>query len=253
MVEINPEEKKRIILDIMIDIDDFCRAHNLPYVISSGTLLGAVRHGGFIPWDDDADMFMLREDFDRFISLYKNRKYHLLYNADSEEESFRLGFVKVCEPNTYMIRDNSKFRHGVYVDIFPLDYVPEDEKERNNYMGKLIRYQHGLRHRQKKDFLSVLTSYFHSVDWWWEKVDKTIRSSNYNDSRLVAHIVGSRNKKTVFDRNWLKNLKEIDFEGRKFLTFADTHSYLTMVYGDYMTPPPENQRRGHAREKFYKK
>ena len=83
MRELKLEEIQGILLDIMTDIDSFCRENNIRYIISSGTLLGAVRHKGFIPWDDDADMFMPREDFDRFVKIYKGRKYHLLYNTSN--------------------------------------------------------------------------------------------------------------------------------------------------------------------------
>lgn len=253
MKEITIEEKKRIILDIMTDVDQFCRENDIPYVISSGTLLGAVRHGGFIPWDDDADMFMLREDFERFLSIYKNRKYHALYYTENENEFLKVGYAKISDPETILVRNDSLNRYGVNIDLFPLDSVPIGEEERNAFMDKIMKYQKGLRHRQKKDFISLLISHYHSTEWWWNKCVGSVKKSGYQESPLVAHIVGARNKRTVFDKKWFENLADIEFEGRIFQSFKDTDSYLTMVYGDYMTPPPENQRRGHVREKFFKK
>lgn len=236
----------------MSDVDEFCRENDIPYSISSGTLLGAVRHGGFIPWDDDADMFMLREDFDRFISLYKGRKYHLLYNTRNPKEHFRAGYIKISDPDTIVKKKNTIAKYGVNIDIFPLDYVPEDENERNIYIGKLIKYQYHLRHRQKKDFLSIIISYRHSIDYWWDKCESEIREGKYKKSPLVAHIMGSRNNRTVINRNRFDNLVDIDFEGRKFRAFCDPHTYLTMVYGDYMSPPPPHEREGHRSERFFK-
>lgn len=253
MEEISLEEKKKIILDIMSDIDEFCRENDIPYTLCSGTLLGAVRHGGFIPWDDDADIFMLREDFDRFIKSYKGRKYNLLYNTDNGKEFFKEGYAKVSDPSTIALKKNSMARYGVYVDLFPLDHVPEDQKERDDFMDRLIRLQYHLRHRQKKDFLSIITSYWLLVDRWWKKCDMKIRRSGYKDSPLVAHIMGSRNKRTVINKDRFANLTDIEFEGRKFKAFSDPASYLTMVYGDFMTPPPiEDRESHHIRERFYK-
>ncbi len=102
--ELTIQEKQEIILGILKDIDRFCRDNDIPYSLSSGTLLGAVRHGGFIPWDDDADMFMLREDFDRFVKIYKSDKYHLLFNTRSDDEFFASGYAKVNDPDTYIGR-----------------------------------------------------------------------------------------------------------------------------------------------------
>lgn len=252
MEELEIIEKKQIILDIMSDIDKFCRENKIPYSISSGTLLGAVRHGGFIPWDDDADMFMLREDFDRFIKTYKKRKYQLLYNKEDKNVFFRDGYAKVCDHHTTVVKKDTLARYGVYVDIFPLDYVPGDKKKRETFMNKVMRYHHKLHHRQKNDFISKLISYYHTTDWWWDKCDRVVRNPEYKDSRFVAHILGSRNKRTVLDKIVFENLSEIEFEGRRFLAFSDHHSYLTMVYGDYMTPPPAKDRDGHRSERFYK-
>ena len=253
MEPINLEEKKKIILDIMTDIDEFCRENSIPYVISSGTLLGAVRHGGFIPWDDDADMFMLRKDFDRFIDTYKGRKYHVLYNTDNPDEFLKVGYAKISDPATKVLSRKTLVKFGVNVDLFPLDNVPDDPDERNRHMDKAMKIRRLLHHRQNKDFISYLISYHHSLEWWWNKCDEIIRNPKYNDSHLVAHILGARNKRTVFDRKWFENLKDIEFEGRIFKTFADTHSYLTMVYGDYMTPPPPEQQKGHVGEIYFKK
>ena len=98
--ELSLKEKQMIILDIMKDIDKFCRANDIPYTLSSGTLLGAVRHGGFIPWDDDADIFMLREDFDRFVSIYRSDRYKLVFNSKPEEKTLPSGIAQNGDPST---------------------------------------------------------------------------------------------------------------------------------------------------------
>lgn len=237
MHKLTLEEKKALIFDIMKDIDRFCRENNIKYTISSGTLLGAVRHGGFIPWDDDADMFMLREDFDRFVKTYKSPKYHVLFNNRDKDEFFAAGYAKVSDPRTRGEYKNSKTSYGMYVDVFPLDAVPEDPREREKYMHRIMSIHNRLHHRQKKDIVSILKSYRHSLNWWWNRLDREVHSGTHADSPLVAHVVGTTNYRTVLPAKWFDSLKDIDFEGYKFLGFSDTHAYLSMVYGDdYMTP-----------------
>ena len=241
MEKLTLEEKHGIILEIMSDIDKFCRDNNIRYTISAGTLLGAVRHGGFIPWDDDADLFMLREDFDRFVKIYKSDKYHLLFNTCSKEEFLCTGFAKVIDPNTYVVGSATQAKYGVYVDIFPLDSVPEEPKARHKYMHKVMRLHNRLYHRQQNDLLSFIKSYYHSLDWWRRKCEEIVHSGLYDNSGLVAQMIGTNNYRTVVPKNWFDNLEEFEFEGRRFFGFKDTHAYLSMLYGaDYMTPKKWN-------------
>ncbi len=235
--ELTIKEKQEIILEIMKDIDRFCRANNIPYSLSSGTLLGAVRHGGFIPWDDDADMFMLREDFDRFVKIYKSHKYHLLFNDREGNDFLANGFVKISDPSTAAESRTRKENFGVFIDIFPLDPVPDDPKLRKEFMHSVMSLDNRIHHRQKSDIVSIIKSYRHPLKWWMNKMNDTLRNNPYKDSDLVAHIVGSTNYRTVLNKDRFDSLKDIDFEGYPFMAFSDTHSYLEMVFGaDYMTP-----------------
>lgn len=252
MKELTLDEKKKIILDEMIDVDRFCRENDIRYVISSGTLLGAVRHGGFIPWDDDADMLMPREDFNRFIEIYKSRKYHLVYDTKNDSESFVNVYAKVTDPTTISKPNRTPYRYGVFLDIFPLDSVPEDPSERIKYIHRAQSAQNRLYHRQKKDIVSILKSYRHSVKWWRNRCLELVSDPRYAESPLCSHILGTMDGRTVINKDRFDSLREIEFEGHKFMAFSDTHSYLSMVYGeDYMTPPPEKDRVGHY-ETFYR-
>ena len=232
------EEVHDILLEIMKDIDKFCRENNIPYTISAGTMLGAIRHGGFIPWDDDADLFMLREDFDRFVKTYKSDKYHLLYHATGDDEYHSSAFAKVNDPSTTATDGKRNYsKYGATVDIFPLDPVPEDPKERKKYMHKVISMHNRLYHRQQKDIISILKSYRHSLEWWWNKIDETVRDGKYDNSPIVAQLIGTDNYRTVLNKDWFDHLTDIKFEGYDFLGFNNPHEYLEMLYGpDYMTP-----------------
>lgn len=235
--ELTLKEKQEIMLDILKDIDRFCRENNIRYSLACGTLLGAVRHGGFIPWDDDADLFMLREDFDRFVKIYKSDRYNLLFNTREKEQFFAMGYAKVNDPTTYIAESLTMTNHGVFVDIFPIDRVPEDPKEQRKYMHSILSCNNRIHHRQHKDLLSIIKSYRHSLDWWMNRLDTLVHDPSYKDSPLVAHIIGTTNYRLVFKRDMFFDLAEIPFENHKFWAFRDTDTYLKKDFGpDYMTP-----------------
>lgn len=235
--EMTLRDKQMLILEIMKDIDRFCRANDIPYTLSSGTLLGAVRHGGFIPWDDDADMFMLRRDFDRFIRTYRSDKYKLVYNFDNQDQQSPSGIAKVADTSTWSKDRTGVLDFGVWVDVFPLEAVPEDPKECRKFMHKIMSVNNRLYHRRHHDLISILKSYRHSFAWWMRKLDSIVQNNPHEGSPLVAHAVGSDNYRTVIPRKWFDDLGEIRFEDYDFMAFKDTDSYLKIVYGaDYMTP-----------------
>lgn len=236
-IELSLKEKQALILEIMKDIDRFCKENNIPYTLSSGTLLGAVRHAGFIPWDDDADMFMLRKDFDRFINSYTSDKYKLVYNFDGEDKNCPSGIAKVADVSTWSKDSTGKLEFGVWVDVFPLEAVPEDPVECKKFMHKIMSVNNRIYHRRRHDFISIIKSYRHSFSWWMNKLNSIVHNNPYSDSPLVAHAVGSDNYRTVIPKKWFDNLGEIQFEDYNFMAFRDTDSYLKIVYGpDYMTP-----------------
>lgn len=233
------EEKHEILFDIMKDVDSFCRDNNIRYSISDGTMLGAIRHGGFIPWDDDIDICMLREDFDRFAETYKSDRYHLLYKTDNGTEFFNAGFMKVNDPTTYWEGPEKKliYEHGVAIDIFPFDGVPEDEKERKDWMHLIRSVDNRLYHKHKKDLLSKFKSRGLSIDGWWNKLNQLVHDSRYDDSPLVGQTVCVKDDHVVMRKDMFDNIVDIPFNGYNFRGFGDYHGYLSFLFGpDYMTP-----------------
>lgn len=252
MKELSLKEHHEVILKILRDIDSFCRENNIKYSLASGTLLGAVRHGGFIPWDDDADIFMLRKDFERFVATYKGRNFQLLYSPDSKQKFIVGGYAKVADTCTQVTENPMGCTYGVFVDIFPLDDVPIDRDERKKHMHSMRRLTNRLYHRQKNDLLSIIKSHHHTMKQWWQRYLDFVAVQKYSGSGLAAHGFGALNDRTVLDKTRFDTLAEINFEGNNFLAFSDPHSYLTMVYGDdYMTPPPPGERESHG-DKFVK-
>lgn len=237
--ELTLEEKQSILFDIMKEIDVFCRANGIKYSLSDGTMLGAVRHNGFIPWDDDADICMLREDFDKFAKTFKSDKYHLLYDTNDENEVLYSGYIKVNDPTTYIPNLYCNAKYGVNVDIFPIESVPEDLKERKTFYHRVRSLNNRLWHRHKKDLLSIIKTYRHSKEYWWNKVDEAVHDGNakYAGSTLAGQILGIKEDHVLLRKDMFDNLKDYSFEGYNFLGFEDYHTYLMTMFGpDYMIP-----------------
>ena len=141
MRKITLDESKRIQLDILQSIHDFCIANNLKYSICGGTLIGAVRHKGFIPWDDDIDIFMLREDYNKFIHDYKDLSGIYILHSLENDESYSYPYAKVEDVRTYIEEDVTAGNIGIAVDVFPVDNCMNDREESIAYINGAIRYQ----------------------------------------------------------------------------------------------------------------
>ena len=253
METLSLKQIQSILLDILLDIDRFCRENGLRYAIGYGTLLGAVRYGDFIPWDDDADIIMPREDFERFLATYPDGRYRCLYNTDRKGECFISGFAKVHDPRTDKFVGNRKYRnhYGVSVDIFPLDPLPEDETQRRQLISRGMHYGRRLACYGKRLFhgspLLMIESRLRSRDYWFRKCQEVCRSVKPEESSLYGVIMGARGYHNVHPNTLLDQPAEIELAGHKFLCPKDTDAYLRQIYGpDYIIPPPENKRTGHG-------
>lgn len=253
MRQIGIDEVHDILFSILCDIDDFCRKEGLRWAIGYGTVLGAVRYGDFIPWDDDADIVMPREDFDRFVATYKG-KYECILNTRRKDVFYVAGVAKVHDPATdKFVASRSKYisHYGVSVDIFPLDPVPDDEAAFNTLVRKSIHAHRRLLYRSRKTGspLLLLDSHFHSLDWWLVRCDSLARSYKAEDCSRIAILMGSKSARNVHPKDFFDHLKPLSLRGRLFPAPEDTDSYLTQMYGpDYMTPPPVSERGGHGGE-----
>lgn len=237
--ELTVEEKQELIFEILKDIDAFCRANDIKYSISDGTMLGAIRHGGFIPWDDDADICMLREDFDRFAATYKSDRYQLLYKSGGEDEYFYGGYIKINDPRTISGEAGklNKFKYGVFVDIFPFEDVPEDETERNLYMHNIRRIDNRLYHSHKRDLLSLIKTRGKCPEEWWKKLDSAVHQQKYSGSPLVGQSICVKDDRVVLRKDMFDDIVDIPFQGYMLRGFRKHHEYLKFLFGeDYMTP-----------------
>ncbi len=255
MRKIGIDEVHDILFDILCDIDNFCRENGLRWAMGYGTVLGAIRYGDFIPWDDDADIVMPRDDFDRFVATY-NGKYECIFNTRREDVFYVSGVAKVHDPHTDKFLAKSSRRkflshYGVSVDVFPLDPVPDDPEAYATLMKEAIHCHRRLLYRSRKTGSPFLLAgaWIHSLDWWFDRCDKLARSREAEECSRIGIILGSRTPRNVHPKDFFEHLKPLKLRDRSFPAPEDTDAYLTQMYGpDYMTPPPENERVGHGGE-----
>ncbi|MHA1381777.1 MAG: LicD family protein [Candidatus Helarchaeota archaeon] len=247
-------------LEMAKEVDSICREHNIKYFIIAGTLLGAVRHKGFIPWDDDLDIGMLREDYEKFIKICSTElsSDYFLQTWDNDP-NFGLPIAKIRKNDTKYIEKASRkigIHSGIYIDIFPFDNVPENFLKEsiqniNTYILKrliLARVGYDLCQSNKKIKkltykIIKLISKILSLSRQKQMLEKQMKKFNNSKTTKVVTFGGSYGyKKESIKRVWVENLSNIEFENTKLICPRDYKSYLTYFYGDYFTPPPENER-----------
>lgn len=247
---------KKIELDILNVVDDFCKNNNLRYSLAYGTLLGAVRHKGFIPWDDDIDIWMPREDYDAFNELWiKNPvKGYIIQNAYIEPE-FTQNFTKIRKDNTAFIQieeeKNVKYHKGIFIDIFPLDRVslnPVGKKiqEIDAVLMQLFtrKFVPPKEHGIKKIISSIILTFtpknkYDKLKAFFERA--VSRRSSVNGGYKYFGSMMSLSKKP-YSCNMFDNLESVAFENDIYYATAVRSEVLTKFYGNYMELPPKNER-----------
>jgi len=242
------------LLEILKDVDSFCRDNNLRYSLAYGTMLGAIRHKGFIPWDDDIDIMMPRRDFDIFVREYKDRgKYNCLYN---EAGRFRACYAKVEDTTTVSIERKRKgvYNFGLNLDIFPVDGAPSDPAEQKVF-------SHDVAHLRRRVLLSqrgffpisfhvplpaLIQAHTKSTDQWFKECMDRLTQFDMEKSEFAGPISGGMGMREVYRKEMFDSYVELEFENCKLLCVADWDTFLRQQYGDYMQLPPENKRHTHG-------
>lgn len=263
--EILLEELKVLQMDILTAIDEYCRAHSIKYSMACGTMLGAVRHKGYIPWDDDIDIYLLREDYDKLMKQFPQvYEDHIQVLSLERSKKWDKPYGKAFDNRT-IVNENSDYseRYGVNIDIFPVDEVPDDETEWITYdkarriMYKKFEKRTFLIHFNWKPYYFVrwlyysIPKFFISRRRMAEKVNAySKRWAGCGFSRVFECCQGIF-QKNPFGKSLFDELVEYPFEDRHFLGFKDYDEYLKNGFGDYMTLPPIEKRITHHSYKAY--
>ena len=255
---ISVDELKSVEFEMLKFIDKVCKKEGLRYFLCGGTLLGAVRHQGFIPWDDDIDIFMPRPDYEKLIKLTKESEvYRLLSEVD---DGYYYNFGKLVDKRTLLVEQqvNPIDGMGIYIDIFPVDGMPESVSECDLHFKKLdeIRRKINGFSQERPHIRKNLLAYLKSWNIYISNKKKSLSKEQadyknaallyeYDDSKNVFVTGGAYKKKDIFPKTWLSDGTYLEFEGKKFCVPAQYDKYLKQLYGDYMKLPPKEKQVTH--------
>jgi len=250
------EEKK-----ILQDFQQLCNNHGLIFYISAGTLLGSVRHGGFIPWDDDIDVIMPRKDFDQLSAIFADSPLkNYFFQTRNTDPGYPYFFAKLRKNGTHVeepsLRETSMHK-GIYIDIFPLDICPRSDWGGRLYFKWVEQLQCAVMANVNPGFscgytkkymvalhksLTLLPTYW--IDRLWH-MTRYVLKTFCRGTRLSTACASHGYPYETYDSGWFSSVVQMRFEDTFLPAPAGWHELLTNMYGNYMAPPPEEERQGH--------
>ncbi len=261
--EITIVEQRAILVDVLQTVHDFCVSHDIKYSLAYGTLLGAVRHKGFIPWDDDIDIAMLRDDYEKFAQLFnKENDIYRFYECRNDKE-VNLVFGKVADTRTMVIEGANSKNLGIAIDIFPIDDFRNTIEESQRYYDSLkfkkmvfimkCRKVSDVRSFWKKPIyiMAKLLFIWYPLHKMALSIINNLVQNRFPDSQYVGFAMGlSKKMNQIEERKVWTEYCELFFEGRSFMAIKEYDKYLTREFGDYMKLPSEKDR--VPKHDFYK-
>ncbi len=268
MRELSIDEEKKIGLQTLLFFDEICKRNNLTYYLGYGSLLGAIRHKGFIPWDDDVDVIMLQKDYLKFHKIIKEEiKNHHYTVISSLDGTYPFSFTKLIDTNTYIKNDRmiDIKNMGLGIDIFPFSYLGnnlEEIYERKNKMSKvenLIRFSlynnskeiEGRRSRVVNTFIYIIAK---SIGWrQLQKIYTHMENKHiYADKTEYCGMLSKMSKgiEPVFSSKIFDDICDVEFEGYNLPAPTGYDEFLRTVYNNYMVFPPESERASHSNKAY---
>lgn len=253
-------------LEILKEVQKICEKNEIEFFIIGGTALGAKRHGGFIPWDDDIDIGMTRENYNKFLEISQVQlNNHFFLQTPYTDINSTNAFAKVRKDNTKFIEwrnRNIKMHNGIYIDVFPYDNIPDAEILRKKQFNKVQRLQKYFVYKQTKElsekpdgksanvrsfFRKVIHCIFKLVPMKFliSKLEKEMCRYNHIETRTQACLFFPKYMVECMDNEVLYPIQFVNFENMHVPAPNDIDEYLKTHYGEYMTLPPQSQRVGH--------
>lgn len=261
MIELDAQTLRKVQLtqlEMLQEVDRICKKCNIHYNIIAGTLLGAVRHGGYIPWDDDADVAMLRNEYEKFRTACKTELDHsrFYFQDHRNTRGYRWGYGKLRRKNTLFLREHQEhmpYAQGLFIDIFPLDGVPD-----NYFLRSIKNFECFCVRKILWSKVGKVADRSMVKRFLYGELDKIPEKTIFHYYHGMIHRAGKRKTRMVrilmfptpnneygYYRNWYENSEDILFEERLFRGIKDYDSYLSFKFGDYMELPPVEKRKVH--------
>ena len=260
MRELTLEEVKEVQLALLKKTSEYCEKENMSCMLGGGTLLGAVRHKGYIPWDDDIDIMMRRPDYDHFISSFTDPAGDMKVYAYPKDKKYPFPYAKISLETTRLVEkigNGISFDIGVNIDLFPIDGFEDNDKEVACRLQKIAHYRKLLDRKMypvkkanslgQKLYKALRNAWCNCVPTGYllNRIAKLVQQCKYEGSRRAGASLGGYGQGEVCQKEWLEKTTRLEFEGDFFDVPIGYQFYLTNLYGDYMTLPPEEKRVTH--------
>lgn len=258
MKEVNLKEFREIQLNILKAIDKYCNENELNYSLAFGTLIGAIRHKGYIPWDDDIDIMMPREDYEYLKNNFKSEEYELY--SRQKYSNYNYPFIKVGDKSTLLVEDvEDKFDLGVNIDVFPIDGTNNFKYYIHRLLFRILTVKRinpssnnrAISKRIILKSLKVISKLF-SYDFIFKLMDILNNYESFEKSEKATYLYVEYNK-PILDKSVFEEYINVEFEGEFYKSIKKYDTFLTNFYGDYMKLPPEDKRVTHHTFKVFKK
>lgn len=251
------EEVQRLEREMLAEFDRICKKHGIKYTLYGGTLLGAVRHNGFIPWDDDIDVAVLRSDYEKLEEICtRELPSDLFYQTHgTDKEWFRM-YAKIRMNGTVfkeLAHNGWDIHHGIYIDIFPMDVIPDDSKKKKVQDFKFKLWSLGLsakyidvrsRTGKKKFFAYILKCLYlpFSLEFLYGQATKAASQYNKSEYKNVKNFFGAYGDREILPKAYFDDIQPMKFDDYEFDGVSAYHDVLCRFYGDYMQLPPVEKR-----------
>ena len=255
------DELKQLQLEILVKVHEFCKKNNIDYFLGYGTLIGAVRHKGYIPWDDDIDIGMPRPSYDKFLQIFNGKVENLYVIAPELNWNYYAPYANICDSRTLLDEGDNDHRGievGVKIDVYPIDGVPENEEDYKKCKKKVLFYNRILSIKRTKKWFPKGGSFLGYVRYIFDKIVYMLIPYSYIQKRIYSQATNNKfseskyvdefvfgPKYTRIEREVFESYIDVDFEGYMLKTVKEYDKLLRLGYGDYMKLPPKEQQITH--------